>query len=117
MDIRSFLPSESANIIVGISEGIQSDINDTLVSLQYQDRVTQMLDNMIANIGKTESSMITAIEALGAGDYDQVSDSAHWLEKMKEEYTTSSERSIHGEVNGDIYNEESNQQSGEVSFF
>lgn len=109
--------SESANIIVGISDGIQSDINDALVSLQYQDRVSQMLDNMIANIGKTESSMITAIEGLGAGNYDQVSESVHWLEKMKEEYTTSSERSIHGEVNGEIYDEESNQQSGEVSFF
>jgi hypothetical protein len=52
-----------------------------------------------------------------AGDYDQESDSIQWLEKMKEEYTASSERAIHGEVNGETYDEESNQQSGEVSFF
>lgn len=109
--------SESANIIVGISDGIQSDINDALVSLQYQDRVTQMLDNMINNIGKTESSMVAAISALGEGNYDQLAESVHWLEKMKDEYTTSSERAIHGEVNGEIYDEKSNQQSGEVSFF
>lgn len=109
--------SESANIIVGISDGIQSDINDALVSLQYQDRVTQMLDNMISNIAKTESNMVAAIKALGEGNYDQLADSVHWLEKMKDEYTTSSERAIHGEVNGETYDEEKNQPSGEVSFF
>ena len=40
----------SSNVIVGISDEIQSDINTALVSLQYQDRTSQMLGNMSNNI-------------------------------------------------------------------
>ncbi len=109
--------SESANTIVGISDGIQNDINEALVSLQFQDRTSQTLENMAANISKTEASLENAFNALSAGDFEQASNSTEWLENMKEEYTTAAERQIHSEVNGESYDAESNQQSSVVNFF
>ncbi len=109
--------SESANTIVGISDGIQNDINEALVSLQFQDRTSQTLENMAANISKAEASLEDAFTALGTGDIEKFSNSIGWLENMKEEYTTVAERQIHGEVNGEPYDVESNQQSSVINFF
>ncbi len=109
--------SESANTIVDISDGIQSDINEALVSLQYQDRISQTLENMAANIARTSSSLETAFAAAISGDSAQLADSFQWMEALKHEYTTSSEREIHGEIHGDSYDKSNNQPKGEVSFF
>ncbi len=109
--------SESANTIVEISDGIQSDINEALVSLQFQDRTSQTLENMVANISKTEESLENAFNAMSEGDFEQAANSTEWLENMKEEYTTVAEKQIHGEVNGEPYDGDSNQESSVVNFF
>lgn len=108
--------SASAYVIVGISHDIQNGVNESLVSLQFQDRASQMLENMIANIDKAKVGIITAIEALETGHNEKAIDAMQMLEQMKEEYTTSSERSIHGHVSGEAYDDGDNQESGEVSF-
>ena len=72
--------SASANAIVAISHDIQNAVNESLVSLQYQDRASQILENMISNIDKAEIGMETAIEALETGDYEKVTDAVQLLE-------------------------------------
>ncbi len=109
--------SIGANVIAGITAEIQDDIRDTLVSLQFQDRATQTLQHLITNIDSIEAGMDSAIGAIKSGEYEQVAKSIDWLEQMKNTYTTASEKSIHGEVSGETYNDETNQASGEVSFF
>jgi len=109
--------SISANVIVGISEEIQSDINEALVSLQFQDRNTQALENVIRNLEKMGSGMASAFEALNAGQIEIASESLNWIDQMKDSYTTDSEKLIHGEVSGETYNDDLNQDSGEVNFF
>lgn len=109
--------SISANVIVGISEEIQSDINTAIVSLQFQDRSSQILGNMSNNIEKFETGLSTAFEFMALDDYEQAANTLVDLEQMKESYTTESEKKIHGEVSGENYDESENQQSGEISFF
>ncbi len=109
--------SISANVIVGISSEIQNDINEALVSLQYQDRESQTLQNLATNIGRIETKLQSVIEAMKEGDYEEATGSGDWLEQMKNTYTTESEKTIHGEVSGDTYDDGTNQASGEVSFF
>ncbi len=109
--------SISANIIVGISEEIQREINEALVSLQFQDRSSQKLENVIRNLEKMETGMASAIDALNSGNTEMVTESLNWIDHMKDSYTTDSEKLIHGEVSGETYNDELNQESGEVNFF
>jgi len=109
--------SVSANTIVGIGKEIEADINEALVSLQYQDRISQILSNMNGNMAKLESGMAAAIDAQESGDHEKATELINYLEEMKESYTTASEKLIHGEVSGKTYNDETNQASGEVNFF
>jgi methyl-accepting chemotaxis protein len=107
----------SSKVIVGISDEIKSDINTALVSLQFQDRSSQMLSNMSNNIEKFVTGLTVAIDLMALGDYEQASDSLLDLEQMKGSYTTEPEKMIHGEVSGEGYDDSENQQAGEISFF
>jgi methyl-accepting chemotaxis protein len=107
----------SAGVVMGINEDIQNDINTALVSLQYQDRTSQMLGNMSNNIEKFVTGLTAAIELMALGDYEQASSALLGLEQMKGSYTTEPEKMIHGEVSGEGYDDSENQQAGEVSFF
>lgn len=107
----------SANVIVGISDEIQEDINKAVTSLQFQDRTSQILGNMHNNMEKYETGLIAAIDFIVVGEYEQAKKSLHDLEQMKDSYTTEPEKVIHGGVIGEGYDGSDNQQSGEVSFF
>lgn len=109
--------SISANVIVGISKEIQSDIDTAIVSLQFQDRSSQILGNMSNNIKTFEAGLSTAFDCMALEEYDQAASTLIDLEQMKESYTTESEKMIHGAVSGEDYDDSKNQQSGEISFF
>ena len=109
--------SISANVIVAISEEIQQDINEALVSLQFQDRTTQTLENVIKSLENMEVGIGSTVEALKADNFEIATESLNWADQMKNNYTTESEKVIHGEISGDGYNDESNQESGDVNFF
>ena len=109
--------SISANVIVGISNEIQTDINTALVSLQFQDRTSQILGNMSNNIEQFAMGLTAAIDLMALGEYEQASSSLLDLEHMKDNYTTEPEKKIHSEVSGEAYDDSENQQSGEISFF
>ncbi len=61
--------------------------------------------------------MASAVDALNSGNTEMVTESLNWIDHMKDSYTTDSEKLIHGEVSGETYNDELNQESGEVNFF
>lgn len=107
----------SASVVGGINTEIHADINAALVSLQFQDRSSQMLGNMSDNIAKFATGLTVAIELMAVGDYEQASSSLLDLEQMKGNYTTEPEKMIHGEVSGEGYDDSDNQQAGEISFF
>ena len=119
--IEKYQDSESniaicANVIVGINQEIQEEIDHALVSLQFQDRSSQVLENVTSNLVNLGSQLKAAVDEIKEGGWDQGNELLNWMDEMKQVYTTETERILHGEVSGVTYDHESNQASGEVNF-
>jgi len=80
--------SDSSELLKAHGIEITNEINDVLVSLQFQDRVAQILEHTKGEI--TRFSLLLAnpaeIEAI---------DKSSWLQQMSQGYTTSEQRSLH----------------------
>ena len=105
-----------ANVIVGISQEIQEEIDETLISLQFQDRSSQVLANVNSNLINLGAQLKAAVGEIKVGSWDQGNELLNWIEEMKQVYTTESEKVLHGEVSGTSYDNQTNQSSGEVNF-
>ena len=80
--------AESSSLLKTHSIAISSEINDVLVSLQFQDRVAQILEHTKAEI--TRFSLLLANPA-ELETLDQTS----WLQEMSKGYTTTEQRILH----------------------
>ncbi len=92
----------SAKRMEGVNTQIQGEISETLVHLQFQDRVTQILQNVIQDMDK----LATWIQS-EATDFDV----DRWLGELERTYTTREQRAIH---HGTAAAE---TESSEVTFF
>ncbi len=98
----------SAENLQRISIGISKDIETALVSMQFQDRISQVLEHVQDNM-TTLSKMIETQQDL---DIDS------FLQKMASEYTTTSEREAHSKLTGVQISESENKlDDGEAVFF
>lgn len=77
----------SAEILQHESTGIRNEVTDVLVSLQFQDRVSQMLGHIEQDMQKLEAQTAT-----GAG----LLDANAWLDELARSYTTEEQRVVHG---------------------
>lgn len=84
---------------------IRNDIENLLVTLQFQDRITQILQVVSNDINKLE----VAAEQFEEGDFPSTET---WLEELKATYTMREEHSSHG-VGGDA----SVVKDSEITFF
>jgi methyl-accepting chemotaxis protein len=107
----------SASVLMGINKEISEDINEALVALQFQDRNSQILDNLTRNLGRFKNHLGEEVEAFRSGQYQAGGGGFSWLTDMKSQYTTESERRIHSEVCGMDVNDKSEPDTGSVSFF
>lgn len=108
--------SASTMLLTNISNEVVNDVNDSLVAFQFQDRVTQILGNLIQNIEGVNEKLLSA-ERNEFEDGNEVSVDANlWLEQMQQEYTTGEERKNFRDVNG-ISEVEQEADEGEVAFF
>lgn len=73
-----------------IANNIKQEIEQSLISMQFQDRVSQILNHVVANMG----DLSVQIEGGATPDIDAL------LEKMSQQYTTSSERDAHRKLTG-----------------
>lgn len=72
------------------SEAVGREVADVLVALQFQDRVSQVLGHVRADMAKLETR-------LAEGDADSPPiDTAAWLEELASTYTTIEQHSTHG---------------------
>jgi len=98
----------SASHLDHISTHVKSEIEETLVSLQFQDRVSQVLGHIERNLSDL-TSQISQDATLEIDDF---------LEKMSKEYTTTSERDAHKKLTGTDTATSSNRlDDGEVVLF
>jgi len=94
--------SDSATRMEGANSRIQEEISQTLVLLQFQDRVGQILQNVIGDMGKFTSW-------LGQKPSELEVDS--WLQELAQSYTTHEQRVIH------LGEHAAGPSSSEVTFF
>ncbi len=86
--------SESADILQRESGGIRDEVSDVLVSLQFQDRVSQILshvrislDELCERVGQQLRQPEESSTSVGS-----------WLDEMVQTYSTEEQRHIHREV-------------------
>jgi methyl-accepting chemotaxis protein len=90
--------SEAAETLRKESSGIGAEISDVLVSLQFQDRVSQILSHVKNNMEKLHLHLVDRQKLTPRPSVD----SKTWLEEMEITYTTEEQRQIHKEMQSNI---------------
>lgn len=99
---------EGAEHLAELSSSISHEIEQALVSMQFQDRVSQILDHVKGNL----SELSHLIE-----DHKNL-DVEGFLKKMAGEYTTTSEREAHRKLTGvEVAKSPKKADDGDVVFF
>lgn len=76
--------------------GVESDIREVLVNLQFQDRVQQILDHVVADMSRLADSAQAVEQGRG-----EVPDVAHWMEELSRSYTMLEQHQVHhGKASG-----------------
>ena len=85
--------AESAALLQHESSGIHAEISDLIVSLQFQDRVSQILSHVRQNM---ESLYDHLLHAKSAPAHERLAiDAQRWLADMELSYATDEQRDIH----------------------
>lgn len=98
----------SAELLRRESGGIQAEVADVLVSLQFQDRVSQMLTHVQNDMEKLERH-VTEIHSSGSGGTRF--DVSSWLNDLAKTYTTEEQRIVHAG------SAEAQVQASKITFF
>ncbi|MCK9389072.1 MAG: methyl-accepting chemotaxis protein [Sulfuritalea sp.] len=95
-------------LLQGESVGIQEEVSGVLVALQFQDRVSQALSHVEADLAKLEHHLAD----FQAGRFDGAMDAGEWLAEFAQTYTMPEQYAVH---NGDAA--KSVAAATEITFF
>lgn len=87
---------ESAEMLRRESDGIRGEISDTLVYLQFQDRVSQILAHVRDNLDGLHAHLGKFTAERNGGGTPSI-DANAWLKEMALGYTTAEQRRNHGD--------------------
>ena len=107
--------SESSGILRRESEGIREEISDTLVFLQFQDRVSQILAHVRDNLGGLHAHLRQYSAERSNGGSPAI-DANAWLNEMALGYTTAEQRQNHRNDKAGAAPSET-QAATEITFF
>jgi len=107
--------SESSGILRRESEGIREEISDTLVYLQFQDRVSQILAHVRDNLDGLHVRL-KQYSAERSGGGSPAIDANAWLNEMALSYTTAEQRRNHRDSKAGAAPGET-QAATEITFF
>ncbi len=79
---------------------IQNEISDMLVSLQFQDRVSQILEHVTGHMSMLHDRIQAYAEQDAGQEEAELFDVKSWLEQMETSYTTEEQRLNHNGTNG-----------------
>ncbi|MCP3292138.1 chemotaxis protein, partial [Aeromonas hydrophila] len=86
--------AESAALLQSESTGIHREISDVIVSLQFQDRVSQILGHVRQNMDSLNDHLISSRTRTHQSGPIQI-DAESWLADMELSYATDEQRNIH----------------------
>jgi methyl-accepting chemotaxis protein len=107
---------QSSDLLQQESSGIQSEVSDALMQLQFQDRVSQILSHVQQNIARLPSYLDE--HAQRAGDTLPPLDARALLAELESTYAMDEERTLHGR--GTLpapQAKQQPQQAEEITFF
>ena len=99
--------TESSAILNNASIGIRDEISDVLVSLQFQDRVSQILSHTRDDMRKFEAHVSDNLNA----EKRTPIDTEAWLNELSKTYTTTEQRKMHSGAGA------AQSDSSEITFF
>lgn len=94
------------------SIAIKGDIENMLVSLQFQDRISQVLSHVSGDLNKLKDRIHNHQTAMANGSEVGPIDAGIWLDELARTYTMQEQFEIHGGGQAP-----SNNQSNEITFF
>ncbi|MBS4697182.1 chemotaxis protein [Aeromonas allosaccharophila] len=86
--------AESASLLQNESTDIHREISSVIVSLQFQDRVSQILSHVRQNMESLSSHLVASEQSSNATGPIQI-DAHRWLAEMELSYATDEQRNIH----------------------
>jgi len=99
--------SEASNLLENVSGQIKSEVNEAMVAMQFQDRMSQILSHVRTDI----DGLAAQVEA------GEKIDIYEWTDKIHSGYATSEQRSNHREVMGEGSSVDEEADDGDVMFF
>lgn len=109
---------DSTDVLVNTSDHIENDISQTLVALQFQDRITQILQNVNKGIDQINTNIDGTLMQYKSGGQQQPIDVNHWVHNLTQNYTTSEERHHHREITETGFKQHSSvNENDDTTFF
>lgn len=86
---------QSAHILEQESAAVQSSVEEVLVNLQFQDRVSQILGHVIDDMEKLVGAIADQETRLRHGESVVAIDTGEWLRSLQKTYTTLEQVDVH----------------------
>lgn len=86
---------QSAQVLEEESSAVQQSVEEVLVNLQFQDRVSQILSHVTGDMQKLLDLIIEQEKNLSAGKNINLVDSREWLNAIQKTYTTLEQVDVH----------------------
>jgi methyl-accepting chemotaxis protein len=104
---------ESAGQLEEESKSVKVAIEEVIVSLQFQDRVSQILDQINNNMNELSPHIEQCITDNSNGETNQGIDKEQWLSRFKSTYTTVEQVNLHEDSSAKVQQAE----ESEITFF
>ena len=86
---------DSTAVLMDVSQNVQSEIEQILVSLQFQDRVSQFIGHVTQDMEKLNLFVEQQVAAAGNGEVLEPLDTSAWLSAIESTYTTLEQVDLH----------------------
>ncbi|MDF2176645.1 methyl-accepting chemotaxis protein [Aliiglaciecola sp. CAU 1673] len=103
---------ESSQALHDAGSQVQTDIQDVLVGLQFQDRISQILSHIRADMVKLERTLKERQEQLQNNARPSTIDIENWLQTLRKTYTTMEQADVHQGSK-----DKKQDESSELTFF
>ncbi|QEW08409.1 methyl-accepting chemotaxis protein [Nitrincola iocasae] len=103
--------ASSTDALYSESKAVGSQIGHVLVSLQFQDRVSQIMNHVSQDMGKLQLELSARREKMNAGERPEPMNVDNWLIELGRTYTTPEQHALHDDT------QQSCSDDAEITFF
>jgi methyl-accepting chemotaxis protein len=87
--------SDSSNVLRQETQSIGEEISEVLVALQFQDRVSQVLNHICNDMSKLKNRIASQEKQLADGSMPGPIDATTWLDELSHTYTVPEQHVVH----------------------